>query len=149
MGREVLERQEDPASRQAIHDYFHRLLEVRGQSAQDKEEILKTMEWELFPFRTVAQRFHLIDTSTRTVYVPLGGGAALAERLRAGERSKALFRQLGQYGVSVYEGHFAALERAGDLEVLEDGGAILQNTALYSDGTGLSLEGDSGKGLFI
>ena len=148
-GREAMARCEDMASPEAIQTYFRALLDLKGEEAQDAQGILPLIEGELFPFRTVAQRFHLIDTPTRTVYVPLGEGAELAERLRAGERSKALFRQLGQYGVSVYEGHFAALDRAGDLEVLEDGGAILQNTALYSDGTGLSLEGDSGKGLFI
>ena len=48
-----------------------------------------------------------------------------------------------------YEKHFAALESAGDLEVLENGAAILRNTALYSGETGLSLEADSGKALFV
>ena len=48
----------------------------------------------------------------------------MVKRLRAGEGGRTLFRQLGQYGVSVYEKHFAALEAAGDLEVLENGAAI-------------------------
>ena len=97
----------------------------------------------------MSERFHLIESPTRTVYIPLGEGRSLTEQLRAGERNRNLFRALGQYGVSVYPGHFAALEQAGDLEVLEDGSAILWNTALYSTETGLSLEADSGKGLFI
>ena len=71
------------------------------------------------------------------------------EQLRTGGGGRELFRKLGQYGVSVYEQHFAALEAAGDLEVLENGAAILRNPALYSDTTGLSLEADSGKTLFI
>ena len=71
------------------------------------------------------------------------------DQLRAGMSSRQLFRQLGQYGVAIYEKHFAALESAGDLEVLENGAAILRNTALYSGETGLSLEADSGKALFV
>lgn len=65
------------------------------------------------PFRTVAENFHLIDQNTRTVYVPFGGGAALIERLKAGECSKKLYRKLGRYAVSVYEPHFQKLYAAG------------------------------------
>ena len=97
----------------------------------------------------------------RGLYEPLGGsldmvqcwwsgaGAELVGRLRAGERSRALFRQLGQYGVSIYENHFAALDQAGDLERLEDGSAILATLSLYSEETGLSLEVDCGKAFFV
>ena len=91
----------------------------------------------------------MIDSPTRTVYIPLGAGAELVGWLRAGERSRPLFRQLGQYGVSIYEEHFAALDQAGDLERLEDGSSILATLSLYSEETGLSLEADCGKGLFI
>ena len=102
-----------------------------------------------FPFRTVAERFHLIDSPTRTIYIPLGKGAELVEELRSGNISQKLFRKLGQYGVSVYEQHFTALENAGDLEILENGAAILLNSDLYSTETGLSLEADNGKALFV
>ena len=104
---------------------------------------------ELFPFRTVSERFHLIDSPTVTVYVPRDEGAELVEHLRAGERSRALFRQLGQYGVSVYPQHLEALDRAGALKQLEDGSVILTDLTLYSNSTGLSLAADSGKGLFV
>ena len=139
----------DIASQKAIHAYFSELLDLKGREAQDKEQLLPLIQSEFFPFRTVAERFHLIDSPTRTVYIPWDNGAELVKRLRAGEGGRTLFRQLGQYGVSVYEKHFAALEAAGDLEVLENGAAILCNPALYAEETGLSLEADSGKGLFI
>ena len=142
-------RHEDMASRDAIHDYFSELLDLKGKEAQDKAQILPLIQSEFFPFRTVAERFHLIDSPTRTVYVPLGEGAEWVERLRSGESSQGLFRRLGQYSVSVYEKHFTALEAAGALEVLENGAAILCDLALYSEETGLSLESDSGKGLFV
>ena len=104
---------------------------------------------ELFPFRKVADAFHLIDAPTRTIYIPLEEGAALVQRMRSGERDRSLFRALGRYGVSVYEGHFRALDQSGSLELLEDGSAILTDSALYDKHTGLSLEADTGRALFI
>ena len=148
-GRAVLSRYADIASPEAVHAYFSELLDLKGQEAQDREGILPLMRSEFFPFRTVAERFHLIDSPTRTVYIPWGEGVELIERLRAGEGGRALFRRLGQYEVSVYERHFAALEAVGDLEVLENGAAILRSPALYAETTGLSLEADSGKAEFI
>lgn len=148
-GKAAMARYADIASPEAIHTYFSELLDLKGSDAQDKERILTLIQSEFFPFRTVAERFHLIDSPTRTVYIPWEDGAELVARLRAGEGGRTLFRQLGQYGVSVYEKHFTALEAAGELEVLENGAAILCNPALYAEGTGLSLEADSGKCLFI
>ena len=148
-GRMVLEQYDDIASQEAIQAYFHTLLELKGAEAQDIYGILPKIRTELLPFQSVAERFHMIDSPTRTVYIPLGAGAELVGWLRAGERSRTLFRQLGQYGVSIYENHFAALDQAGDLERLEDGSAILATLSLYSEETGLSLEADCGKGLFI
>lgn len=148
-GQAAMARYADIASQEAIHAYFSELLDLKGKEAQDKEGILPLIQSEFFPFRAVAERFHLIDSPTRTVYIPWGEGSKLVERLHAGEGGRALFRQLGQYGVSIYEKHFAALEAAGDLKVLENGAAILCNPALYAVETGLSMEADSGKGLFI
>lgn len=148
-GKHTMSRYEDIASHAAIHDYFSELLDLKGKEAQDKERILPLIQSTFFPFRTVADRFHLIDAPTRTVYIPLEEGAELVEQLRSGQGGRTLFRKLGQYGVSIYEKHFAALNQAGDLEILENGAAILCSTALYSEKTGLSLEADSGKGLFI
>ena len=51
--------------------------------------------------------------------------------------------------MSVYQDHFAALDRAGELEVLEDGSAVLRDTALYDPVSGLSMEADSGQALFL
>ena len=110
---------------------------------------MRTIQKELWPFRTVAERFHLIDSPTHTVYIPDKEGKELVAQLCKGEHNRALMRKLGQYSVSIYEQHFVALERAGDLTILEDGSAILENMALYSSKTGLSLTADSGKAIFI
>lgn len=146
---EVTAHHTDMASRDAIRDYFYKVRNMTGKEAQDKDHILPLIQSDFFPFHTVAEKFHLIGNATRTVYVPWGEGAGLVERLRSGEGGRALFRRLGQYGVSVYEKHFAALEAAGALEVLKDGAAILLDSALYAEETGLSLDADDGKTLII
>lgn len=148
-GRQALNLCGRPDSPEAIRCYFQELLDLKGPKALDQKNILTMMGREWMPFRKTAEKFHLIDSETRTVYIPLGGGEELVQRLRSGERSRSLFRALGQYGVSIYPQHFEALNLAGDLEVLADGSAVLTNLALYDNDKGLSLTADSGKGLFI
>ena len=94
------------------------------------------------PFRTVAERFHLIDDASKTVYIPLDEGEALSQRLLSGERSRKLFRSLGQYGVSVCETQFQTLLRSGSLTPLDEDSAILADTGRYSAETGLCLQDD-------
>lgn len=150
-GAEALKRCGRPDSREAMSCYFQTLLTLKGFKALDQQGILTIMrdDQSFMPFRTVSERFRLIDSATRTIYIPAGKGGVLVSRLLAGERSRELFRELGQYGVSVYEDHFKSLYEAGDLEMLDEGCVILTNPALYDDSTGLSLEADSGKALFI
>lgn len=148
-GRAVLKRCDQLDSPEAIRYYFQELLSLKGPEALDSKHILAMMEREPMPFRKVSGEFHLIDNETKTVYIPLDRGEELVRQLRAGERSRKLFRELGQYSVSIYPHHFQALDMAGDLEILEDGTAVLNNLALYDNNTGLSLTSNSGKGLFI
>lgn len=108
----------------------------------------------LYPFRTIAEKFHMIDNDTRTVYIPWKDGSELIERLCDGACSKKLYRQLGQYAVQVYDEHFQALYDAGALQTadktngLDDRSAVLTDASLYSEATGLSLQADSGQALF-
>ena len=81
--------------------------------------------------------------------VALEEGAGLVELLRSGQYSRTLYRRLGQYGVSVYPQHLAALEQAGALEHLEDGSVVLRDIGLYTQTTGLTLEPSGGNALFI
>ena len=141
-GREAMDQYEDLAAPEAVSCYFHALLDLKGQAAQDQKGILPRIQEGDFPFRTVAGQFRLIEQDARTVYIPGGGGRELVQRLRQGERSRELFRALGQYSVSVYAPHFQALDRGGVLELLEDGSAVLNDMALYSRDTGLAMEVD-------
>ena len=141
-----------PDSPKAMETYFSELLDLEGKEGQDTKGILPLMqdiEHHFMPFPEVAKRFRLIEEDTRTVYIPWGESSDLFTRLEDGERSRGLFRKLGQYSVSVYSNHFKALNDAGVLLLLEDDSAILNDTSLYSDTTGLTLEVESGKALIL
>ena len=140
-----------------MQSYFSELRKLNG-SAIDKIGVIDAFErgrgGSLYPFRTIAENFHMIDNDTRTVYIPWKDGSELIERLCDGACSKKLYRQLGQYAVQVYDGHFQALYDAGALQTadetngLDDRSAILCDLSLYDEKTGLSLKADSGQALF-
>lgn len=156
--REALMNSCDIGARETMQNYFDALRSLSGETL-DKSGVIKAFEKGIngceLPFRTVAENFHLIDQNTRTVYVPFGGGAALIERLKAGECSKELYRKLGRYAVSVYEPHFQKLYAAGalltarEVPALDEDSAILNDMSLYSETTGLTLEPETGKAEFI
>lgn len=148
-GREAMDRYDDLSDPEAISYYFHALLDLKGQEAQDQKHILSRIQEGDFPFRTVAEAFHLIEQDTRTVYIPIGDGEELVSRLRQGEHSRQLYRALGQYAVSVYDQSFQALDNSGALEPLADGSAILTDLSLYSNDTGLSLDATGGNALIL
>lgn len=131
--------------------YFSKYLEVAGKL--DKNNVIDAFRTGIsgcdMPFRAVAEKFHLIDEDTKTVYIPLKQGAAYAQLLLGGQVSKQLYRQAGRYAVSIYNQHYQALLGAGDLTPLDGDSAVLTNLVLYDEKTGLSLDADSGKALFI
>ena len=156
--KEALDDDRDPAAPETMTRYFHSLRSLTGD-ALDKQGVIKAFTQDIegceFPFRTVAETFHLIDRNTYTVYIPYGEGAALLRCLQDGECSKELYRKLGRYAVSVYDKHFQALYDAGALltareaSALDSDSAILTDLTLYSETTGLTLEPETGKAEFI
>lgn len=156
--KEALDGDRDPADPETMDRYFR---SVRSLSADelDKAKVMKAFregyEGSMFPFRYVAEHFHLLDNNTKTIYIPWNEGAELIEQLRAGDCSKKLFRKLGRYAVSVYEPHYQKLEASGVLQtavefpVLDTDSAILTDLSLYSETMGLTLEPETGKAEFI
>ena len=145
-GNLVLEQQSDLCSQTAISAYFTEWMDLKGKDAQDASGILSLMEdlRSPLPFRTVAERFHLIEQQTKTIYIPLGEGTELVHQLVQGYSSQILFRKLGRYGVSVYDRHYQALMNLGLLDVVNDDCAILRDTSHYNPETGLSMDLPSG-----
>ena len=148
----VLKKYADPASLEAIETYFLFYRTLKGDKRLDEQQILQgfeqDMEGRIFPFATAAERFHLIETPAVTVYIPKGEGEYLLARLHAGETSKTLFRQLGQYGVPVYPDHLKTLENAGAVCQISEGIWELTDGSLYDDNTGLAMEAETGAAWF-
>lgn len=137
----------------AIQLYFNELSELRGPDAVDKHGILDAFLRGIrgcqLPFAQVAEEFRLIENAARTVYLPVGEGAALCEQLRSGHVTRTLLRKLGVYSVSCYKDQFDKLDAAGALELRPDGSAILTDTSCYSEKTGLAMDVETGIGLYF
>ncbi len=141
---------------ETIERYFTALRQFTGEAIDSKrivprfEDGVQDPGRPSFPFAEAAREFRLIDQDTRAVLIPRTDEArALAARLQSGERSRALLRKAGQFSVNVYENHFNALNARGALDILEEGLAVLTNTTLYSEDTGLALLTDGGVGIFL
>lgn len=135
----------------SIHDYFADL--YRSRASLDKKSILSAfqngIQGCMFPFAQVAEQFHLIETPTRTIYLPIDEGAELCATLRNGSISRALLRRLGIYSVECYDKQFQVLYDVGALELLPNGAAVLLDESKYSRQTGLSMDVESGTGIFL
>lgn len=103
----------------------------------------------MLPFAQIAGRFHLIEAPTRTIYLPIGAGAPLCERLQKGEVSRTFLRKLGSSASRATSRSFARLDDAGALELLPDGSAILMDLSKYDEKTGLAMNLETGVGIFI
>lgn len=151
--KEVLRDYDDPSGLDAIQQYFTFYRKLAGEEALDKEEIMDNfrsgIKGCMFPFAAVAEKFHLIESPARIVYIPLEKGADLIDELRRGARSRKLFRELGQYGVSVYPDHLQALDQAGLLEWLDKEIVVLTDVRFYDSHTGLAMDIETGNGWFI
>ena len=143
-----------PDTPEAVQFYFDSL--YRTRATLDKNGILdafrKGVEGCMLPFAQVAEQFRLIDTPTRTIYLPIEEGAALCEKLRCGRISRAMLRRLGVYSVACYENQFNALCAAGALEQqpdFPDGSAILTDLSQYDRNTGLNANVTAGEAIFF
>jgi CRISPR-associated endonuclease/helicase Cas3 len=150
--REAMAAFEDIGSPPAIERYFRAYRSLVG-SGIDKSNAIRHLTQGisgcLFPFDAVAKNFRMIETDTRTVYIPCAQSRPLINAMVAGKATKETYRLAGRYGVNVYEQHYLALLRAGDVLPIDAGSAYLVNESLYSVDTGLSLRTDSGKAEFI
>ncbi len=137
---------------EAILAYFRQL--YANKASLDRHGILPAFQkgdspGRFFPFAWAAEQFRLIESPTRTVYLPIGEGKALCEQLRRQGPTRTLLRRLGLYSVNCYEGQLKALLAAGASEELPGGELLLADETLYSDKTGLTVEIETGNGLFF
>ena len=133
----------DPGLPETITKYFSLLRDIIGDGT-DKADVVKKLERGIsgcmMPFDSVAQGFHMIDNNTKTVYIPLEEGAAIAEKLKSGFATREVYRKAGRYGVNAYDIQYRRLLDAGNIEPLDENSAVLVNMELYNENTGLSLD---------
>ncbi len=145
---EVLAAYADMNTREAIAAYFRVLLGNVGDKSLDAQNILQ-LEAKLF-FRTVAEKFKVIDDNSLTVYIPMDDNAEDIRLLRLGEYSRGLLRRLGRTAVNLPQYEFEALVENGVIEShAQDGFGILLNPEAYSRECGLDVNSEGGAALFI
>lgn len=149
--RETWRRYEKVNSRESISFYFQYLRDLLGTENLDQKGIMKLISGkvQLLPFRTVAEKFKLIESSMRTVYIPLEGTEEWLQQIAEGKADRNTFRRLGQYAVNVHEQHFRALWEAGCLEELQQNVFVLRDLNQYDDDTGLQMDVETGFGIMI
>lgn len=149
---EALASTDDPGAPETINRYFTALRSLIGDNI-DKYNVIshlsKGVAGCLLPLESVAAHFHLIDNATKTIYIPLGKGRPLIQKIVDGFATRTDYRNAGRYSVAVYEQHYEILLASGALYPLDSDSAVLTNMSLYSEETGLSLDADTGKALFI
>lgn len=140
----------DISSIEAIKLYFEQLRYIIGQENLDRKTVVQAFndgarEGFSLPFECVAKSFHLIEENTKTIYV-LIRAPELDVRLRAGERSRELFRELQKYTVSLRRSDLFKLDH--QFEHLDDEILLLTIRDLYNKKIGIELSSEGGVGLF-
>ena len=155
--RGVLRRHlEDPASLDAIGDYFKELYWLKGGDALDAKHLLRCIRERRdtldFPFETIAEKFRLIETLLVPVIVPYRGpdgdddkAKRLLEELKWVERPSRIARRLQPYVVQIPPHARASLLAAGAAEPVRKDAfdhqfVVLSNPDLYSADVGLNWE---------
>ncbi|MCD8087409.1 MAG: CRISPR-associated helicase Cas3' [Oscillospiraceae bacterium] len=140
---------EDLQSPEAVEIYFKSLYSIKGDQALDKKGILDAFNRGrngcTLPFALVSEEFHIIEAPTKTVYLPIGQGKVLCDQLQREEYSKALFRKLGMYSVSLYPNDFERLDRAGALICTGNDAGILNDLRIYDPNLGLTFPTEDGQ----
>ncbi len=137
---------DDPLSLEAVEDYF-RLLYWRAGERLDEKQILEDLVEGLndcyFPFRTVSEKFRLIEETGESVIIPFDDRSrGLIRDLRFAEFPGKVLRQLQRYTVQVPRWGIAALEASGALERIQDIYPALSEYGydrFYGSGMGLSI----------
>ncbi len=141
----------DIASLQSVECYFKQLRYIIGQQGLDTKNVVQQFNNGMsnalsFPFRTVAEQFHLIENDQRVVVIENTVSKSPCCQLRVGVRNKDLLRQIQQYSVNLFQKDFYNLQQCGQLEVLDDGIAIM-NESFYDKKYGVSLQPNCGSTL--
>lgn len=131
----------------SIRRYFERLYWQKGDLALDSKGILAMCP--RLELKSIAEAFHMIESDTRTVYIPTKENVDDLALLRKGMVSRGLMRCLGRSAVCVYPWDWEKLIEAGKVERVAGNHGILTDVSLYDPACGLRMEVEFGAGLWI
>ncbi|MCL2528417.1 MAG: CRISPR-associated helicase Cas3' [Defluviitaleaceae bacterium] len=138
----------------AVKAYFERLFDNLGPGKLDvksiEERLNKGQKTISFPFKDIAEDFKLIEEASQTAIYVLHHAPELEARVRSGERSRELFRELGAYAVSLYEYELKWLLEVGAVwrECEKNASIWLLSRDYYDENMGVTLSPEGGMGLF-
>ncbi|MDR3149923.1 MAG: CRISPR-associated helicase/endonuclease Cas3, partial [Oscillospiraceae bacterium] len=145
---------EDISSLDAVKAYFDQLFYNKGNSALDSKGIINALNNGIkgfsIPFREIADQVSIIEDDTQSVFC-LREAPELEARLRAGERTRALFREAGRYAVSLRRREVQNMMKLGVIERVaeNDNEILLINEEYYNENYGVELIPQVGMGLFL
>ncbi|MDR1664525.1 MAG: CRISPR-associated helicase Cas3' [Clostridiales bacterium] len=142
----------DLAGLETIEAYFEQLFYNYGEGNLDARQILRMFndgaKSMSFPFEDAAKAFKLIDDHSQKTLYYLRENPALAERVYKGERSRELFREIGAYGINLYEYEVEKLRAAGAVDDRLDESIILL-TGEYDSEMGVKLSPEGGQAFYV
>lgn len=138
IGEGVLRRHGDPLSLEAVKDYFTELYNIEGEGLDKKKIMADIAEQERalkFPFRTIADKFKLIDDqNTTAIVIPWDEQCnETLEKARWSKFASKYIRILQKYSVQVYEQEFKEMLQIGLLENIGGKFYVLKEDAYYSE----------------
>lgn len=148
----------DVGSLEVIAAYFDQLHDVR-RDRLDASDALRDLESPpvakdagklvpLIPFKSVAERFRMIEEGSHSVVVPDPRIAEDIDAVRKGCATRGSLRRLSRYSVGLYDNDVRALMAAHAIEPLAGDAYVLLDCGLYHEKTGLDASDPGGKGLF-
>ncbi|MBR3412448.1 MAG: CRISPR-associated helicase Cas3' [Bacteroidales bacterium] len=139
--RKRLSKDFDWLSPEAMTAYFLKLYQGYTETF-DKVDIKKKLESpSYYLFKTIGEKFKLIDDKTRSVIVNYGDAERLVNQVKQEGVTYELMNALGQYTVNVSRSNFELLKDAFDKgERIPEGLFFLMNKGQYDDRTGVILK---------
>ena len=137
----------------AIRTYFENWYQS-NEGNLDYREIEKLAQ--SLSFAEIGKRFHLINDSTKSVFIPFGEKARnIKEQLMMGNRSRQLMRAAGAYMINVRyskaqgQSDFMKLLTQGQIEMFpgDENLAYLVNMEDYDAELGLKIKSEDGVGI--
>lgn len=153
---------DDITSPQAIKDYFERLYFFEGENGLDIKGIVKSLEDGVslksgnpdaqfnFNFKTIAEKFKLIEDNTYPVIIPFDDKAEkLIEKLRYAEHFGGILRSLQGYTINLYKTEYESLVNSNKLDFVTSETPVLRSISNYSLDTGIKINIQMGIGICV